>query len=68
MQAGLYYGQIGMAREMIRRIGDAAFEGQRPLVVATGEFAGLFESEGLFDAVIPDLVLRGLYLALMMNA
>lgn len=68
MQAGIYFGQIGMARELIRRIGDAAFEGRRPHVVATGEFAGLFEPEGLFDAVIPDLVLKGLYLALLMNS
>jgi type III pantothenate kinase len=68
VQAGLYYGQIGMAREMIRRIAESAFGGNRPLVIATGEFAGLFEAEGLFDIVIPELVLRGLYLALMMNA
>ena len=68
MQAGLYYGQIGMVREMIRRIGDSVFDGRRPLVIASGEFAGLFEPEGLFDAVIPELVLRGLYLALMINA
>jgi type III pantothenate kinase len=68
LQAGLYFGQVGMAREMIRRIADAAFDGERPQVVATGEFAGLFEAEGLFDAVIPELVLRGLYLALLMNS
>jgi type III pantothenate kinase len=68
IQAGLYFGQIGMTREMIRRISDTAFKGTRPLVVATGEFAPLFEPEGLFDAVIPELVLRGLYLTLLMNA
>ena len=68
IQAGLYYGQIGLAREMIRRISDAAFDGRRPLVIATGEFAGLLAPEGLFDDVIPELVLRGLFLALTMNA
>jgi type III pantothenate kinase len=67
VQAGLYYGQIGMTREMITRIGENAFAGSRPFVIATGEFAGLFEAEGLFDIVIPELVLRGLYLALLMN-
>ncbi len=68
MQIGLYFGQVGLTREMLRRLGDSAFGGRRPLVIATGEFAGLLEPEGLFDAVIPELVLRGLYLALMMNA
>jgi len=68
IQSGLFFGQIGVAREMIRRIADEVFDGQRPKVVATGEFAGLLASEELFDAVIPDLVLRGLYLALVMNS
>lgn len=69
LQAGLFFGQIGMAREMIRRIGETAFEeGHPPLVIASGEFADLFEPEGMFDAVMPELVLKGLYLALLMNS
>ena len=38
-----------------------------PLVVATGGFARLFEKEGLFDEIIPDLVLKGLLMALLLN-
>lgn len=40
---------------------------KKPLLLATGGFAGLFEKENLFDRVIPDLVLRGLYLATEMQ-
>ncbi len=68
MQSGLYYGQIGMAREIINRIRDESFRGRQPLVIGTGEFAGLFESSGFLDIIRPELVLEGLYLALMMNS
>ena len=68
MQSGLYFGQIGMIREIVDRIRDEAFGGQRPLVIGTGEFAGLFESSGLLDVIHPQLVLEGLLRALMMNA
>lgn len=68
MQSGLYYGQIGMAREIIGRIRDEAFGGRQALVIGTGEFADLFEPSGLLDVVHPHLVLEGLYLALMMNS
>lgn len=44
-----------------------AFDGQRPRVLATGGFSGLFSGTGLYDEVIPDLVLRGLLTALRMN-
>ncbi|BBO91578.1 type III pantothenate kinase [Desulfosarcina ovata] len=68
MQSGLYYGQIGMAREIIDRMRTEAFQGRQPLVIGTGEFSGLFATPGLLDVVRPELALEGLYLALMMNA
>ena len=37
------------------------------LVIATGGFSHLFASEGLFDAVVPDLILVGLREALRLN-
>jgi type III pantothenate kinase len=40
---------------------------QPPLRLGTGGFAGLFEQEGVFDEVIPDLVLRGILLATRLN-
>ena len=68
MQSGLYYGQIGMAREIIGRIRKEAFGGCQPLVVGTGEFAGLFDPTGLLDVIRPQLVLEGLLLANAMNS
>lgn len=68
MQSGLFYGQIGMAREIIGRIRSEAFDGRQALVVGTGEFAGLFEPAGLLDVIRPQLVLEGLVLANMMNS
>jgi type III pantothenate kinase len=37
------------------------------MVIGTGGFAHLFEDEGLFDEIVPDLILMGLYLALDLN-
>ena len=67
IQSGLYYGTIGMIREIVGRLTKEAFEGRTPKVIATGGFCSLFENEKLFDAETPDLVLRGLNLALKMN-
>ncbi|GAB6908112.1 Type III pantothenate kinase [Desulfosarcina cetonica] len=67
MQSGLYYGQIGMVREIIGRMRDEVFRGEAPLVVGTGEFVSLFDAAGILDVIRPDLALEGLYLALMMN-
>jgi type III pantothenate kinase len=71
IQSGLYFGQMGQVKEIRDRIiGEcfsAAGSGERPITIATGGFAGLFEKETLFDQIIPDLVLRGLYLATEMN-
>lgn len=73
IQSGLYYGQVGTVREINRKLIDECFAddvkaGSKPRVLATGGFAGLFEKEGLFDEIIPDLVLKGLNLALRMNS
>jgi type III pantothenate kinase len=70
IQSGLYYGQVGTVREIAGRLTKECFPGaqEKPLIIATGGFAGLFEKEGLFDNVVPDLVLKGLNLALKMNS
>ena len=67
IQSGLYFGQIGMIKEIKERLSLECFEGAKPRVIATGGFAGLFDKAGLFDVVIPDLVLKGLNAALKMN-
>ena len=68
IQSGLYFGHLGALREILQRVQQEEFNGQRPKVIATGGFASLFDGTDLFDQVIPDLVLRGLMSALSLNA
>ena len=76
IQSGLYFGTIGMIKELTGRLGEECFDfvpgksplSDKPLVLASGGFSGLFEDAGLFDATIPDLVLQGLNIALKMNS
>jgi type III pantothenate kinase len=60
LQSGLYYGQMGMIRELIAQITRDIFNGHQPLIIGTGGFAHLYEKEYLFDHLISDLVLTGL--------
>ncbi len=67
IQSGLYFGQIGIVNEIISRVTDEAFAGERPFIISTGGFSVLFSNADLFDDVIPDLALLGLKEALIMN-
>jgi type III pantothenate kinase len=67
IQAGLYFSAIGGAREIIQRLKTEAFQNEPAVVIGTGGFASLFNSADLFDVEIPDLVLKGLYIALLLN-
>lgn len=67
IQSGLYFGHRGALREIIDQVSGEAFDGRVPHVIATGSFCGLFDDAGLYDEVIPELVLRGLLAALLMN-
>jgi type III pantothenate kinase len=67
IQAGLYYGTIGMLKELTCRMREEVFPESEPLVLGTSGFSGLFEDAGVFDEVVPDLVLRGLLHALALN-
>ena len=67
MQAGLYFGHLGMVREIISRITEEVFQGKTPVTIGTGGFVHLFEPEKLFTMVLPDLILQGLYLAINLN-
>lgn len=67
IQSGLYFGHLGALREIMHRIQSEVFDGERPKIIATGGFASLFDGSGLFDQVVPDLVLRGLLVVLEMN-
>lgn len=67
IQSGLYHGQAGMVRELIRGITMEAFSDEPPRVIGTGGFSRLFENAGLFDVIIPTLVLEGLKIAYKLN-
>lgn len=68
IQSGLYFATLGAIREIVGRLQSEAFAGRKVKVIGTGGFASMFmEEEDLFDAEIPDLILRGLYLAYRMN-
>jgi type III pantothenate kinase len=67
IQAGLYYGHVGLVREMVARLREEAFGGEPALVVGTGGLSRLFDAAGLFDEIVPALVLRGLQRALALN-
>lgn len=68
IQAGLYFGHLGSMREVIARTVTEVFNGEQPIVIGTGGFAHLFEGEKLFTIIVPDLILRGLYLAIGLNS
>lgn len=67
IQTGLYFGQLGMVKEIIERSKAEAFGDESSIVIGTGGFSSLFDKENLFDYVIPDLVLRGIAIATTMN-
>jgi len=68
IQSGLYWGHLGMIKELIRLYRKECFpEGQDATVVATGGFAGLYADTGIFDAIHPELVIEGIRIAQDMN-
>jgi type III pantothenate kinase len=71
IQSGLYFGQIGMVKEIKGRLHVECFgddPANKPKILATGGFSGLFDKADLFDVTIPDLVLQGLHIALRLNS
>lgn len=67
IQAGLYWSNVGMVKELVSRITAEVFADEAPLVVGTGGFAQLFNREKLFDEVVPDLILTGLREVIRLN-
>lgn len=67
IQSGLYYGYLGMVRHLVERIREEAFGDAPTRVIATGGFSQLYRDAGLFDEIVPDLVLRGVNAVLAWN-
>lgn len=68
IQSGLYYSHLGTIKELTERITKECFQGEKPMVIGTGGFSYLFEKEKVFDEIVPDLVLKGMLIALQHNA
>ena len=60
IQGGLYFGTLGMLKELINRLSRECFPDQNVTVLATGEHTELYEKFHLFDHIVPELVLLGL--------
>jgi type III pantothenate kinase len=60
IQAGLYYGTLATVRTLAELVTKEHFAKEPPVVVGTGGFGRLFESEEFFDAFVPELPLMGL--------
>jgi type III pantothenate kinase len=67
IQSGLYFGNLHLLRGVTEQIKREYFAGGQVVVIGTGGFSRLFEKTGVFDAMVPELVLIGLYRALKMN-
>ena len=67
IQSGLYYGHLGLMREVISKLTEEVFKGREPVVLATGGHARFFQNESIITALVPDLVLRGLCRAVELN-
>lgn len=67
IQSGLYYSQLATIKEVTNQICNKEFAMQKPVIIGTGGFAHLFETQNIFSLILPDLVLHGLYLALKIN-
>lgn len=67
IQSGVFFGVLGACRELIHRIKEETFQTNPFLVLATGGFASLFDKQGIYDRLVPDLVLQGVRHAAMMN-
>ncbi len=67
IQSGLFWSNVGAVKELVSRISAQAFADDPPLVIGTGGFASLFVDQGIFDEIVPDLILIGLLEALRLN-
>lgn len=67
IQSGLYFGHLGMVRELIGRLRQECFGDAPVTVIGTGGFCHLFSEEKIFDAIEPILALKGIYQAVLIN-
>jgi type III pantothenate kinase len=62
--SGIYYLQRSMLRSYCVDLANDVFGAEEYLLIGTGGFSALFKSDDYFDAIMPDLVLDGIYSAI----
>lgn len=68
IQSGLYYSQIGAAKELVSQVMQQyKIDRESLVVVGTGGFANLLNAEFIFDEIVPDLLLLGLKQLINLN-
>ena len=67
IQSGLFHGAKGAIKEIIAGLTSKSFKGKKPIIIGTGGFTSVFRNSNIFNEIIPDLVLKGLYLAHKIN-
>jgi type III pantothenate kinase len=60
IQGGLFFGTLGMLKELTSRMRRECFREENAIVIATGRYASLYQKHRLFDYIVPELVLLGL--------
>ena len=68
IQLGVYLNQLSTLKDLSSRIKKEYFQAEEVLVIGTGGDASLYEEEGLFDKIIPELAFYGMYEALSLNS
>ena len=68
IQSGIYYGNAGAIKELCRLYKNELFPDQNVYTIGTGGFSRIFEDYGIFDEIVPELVLIGIKKALEMNS
>ncbi|MDF3048317.1 MAG: type pantothenate kinase [Candidatus Midichloriaceae bacterium] len=60
MQSGVFFGQLGALKYLIKNIIQESFPNESSIVIGTGGFSKLYKAEDVFDVLASDLVLRGI--------
>ncbi|MCD8525034.1 MAG: type III pantothenate kinase [Gammaproteobacteria bacterium] len=68
LQIGLYYSQLGTAKEILQQWENTIFKDDPPIALATGGYGRILAKEPMFYAYLPDLVLQGLRVIWALNS
>jgi type III pantothenate kinase len=67
IQSGIYYTALGFMEKIIEQYILESGDYKKPLIIGTGGFCSLFASQRIFDHIIPELPLIGIYEMLTIN-